>query len=457
VTYRNATDMVLSSPTTLSVIAAIIILVLIIDGIITSLPFYNLRSQRSDPIVHYFGIEVIVCGISQLILLRIVMIEIKRSSYTARFLKSANITQYIVLGLQCVTIGLLFIIFLELVFFDEYNTLYLRIVILTSISLSIGLLSILTIRFVQWTRHRPDPLVISYTVAVAMMASTSLFLGLFMLVEMAGVPDSINSSRMSITNSHVSNFEIQNFQATVGLISYIAFWFASVLLLRNTIGGQRKISFYLLVTIPLLYYLGIFQWIFSFILVNSDILSALQMYTFNIIGSILVRPIGGAILGAAFLIVSRKVQDPGVKNYMKFSALGIMLLAISNEDARIYLLPYPPFGLVTISFIGISSYLLMVGIYYSSVSTSMNSQIRSMIERSVDKELSFLSNIGRSQMEKQILNRVKTLTERFADDLKEDSGVSVGLKTEDIVQQISLIMKEKEAMSHRKNNHLKDK
>jgi hypothetical protein len=134
-----------------------------------------------------------------------------------------------------------------------------------------------------------------------------------------------------------------------------------------------------------------------------------------------------------------------------------MLLAISNEDARIYLLPYPPFGLVTISFIGISSYLLMVGIYYSSVSTSMNIQIRSMIERSTDKELNFLSNIGRSQIEKQILNRVKVLTEKFADDLKEDSGVGMSLKTEEIIQQISLIMKEKEAMTHRKNNHLKDK
>jgi beta-lactamase regulating signal transducer with metallopeptidase domain len=143
-----------------------------------------------------------------------------------------------------VTIGLLLIIFLELVFFDEYNTLYLRIIILTSISLSIGLLSILTIRFVQWTHHRPDPpLVISYTVAVAMMAATSLFLGLFMLVEMADVPDTINSSRMSITNSHVSNFEIQNFQATLGLISYIAFWFASVLLLRNTNNWFLSLSY----------------------------------------------------------------------------------------------------------------------------------------------------------------------------------------------------------------------
>lgn len=116
---------------------------------------------------------------------------------------------------------------------------------------------------------------------------------------------------------------------------------------------------------------------------------SLQVYTFNIISSIMTRPVGGAILGIAFLIVARSIYDTNVKNYMKFSALGIMLLAISNEDARIYLLPYPPFGLVTISFMGISSYLLLVGIYYSAVSTSINSQIRSIIERSVDKELGF--------------------------------------------------------------------
>lgn len=452
---RSTTDNVLSSPITLSILAAVVILILVIDGVVTSLPFFNLKSQRSDPVVLFFGIEVIVSSISQILLLRIVMIEFRKSSYTVSFLKSANITQYIVFILQSLIIGLLFVIFLELVFFDEYNTLHLKIIVLVSISLSIGLLTLLAIRFVQWTRHRPDRLTISYTVATALMATTSLFLGLFMMVEMSDVPDIITSSRMSITNSHVSNFELQNFQSNIGLVSYIAFWFASVLLLRRAFKNQRKIGFYLLVIFPLLYYVGFFQWIISSFLVNSDILSTLQIYTFNIVGSILTRPVGGAILGIAFLIVSRKIHDPSVKNYMRLSSLGIMLLAISNEDARIYLLPYPPFGLVTISFMGISSYLLLVGIYYSSVSTSMNSQIRSMIERSVDKELSFLSNIGRSQMEKQILNKVKILTERFADDLAEDSGVGISLKTEEIVNQISLVMKEKEAMTHKKNNNSK--
>lgn len=60
-----------------------------------------------------------------------------------------------------------------------------------------------------------------------------------------------------------------------------------------------------------------------------------------------------------------------------------------------------------------------------------------------------------AQMEKQIINKVKVLTERFADDLKEDSGVGINLKTEEIVDQISLVMKEKEAMIHKKNDNSK--
>jgi len=233
------------------------------------------------------------------------------------------------------------------------------------------------------------------------------------------------------------------------------FWFASVLLLRKTVKNPKKVGFYVLVSIPLLYYFGFFQWIMSSVLVDSDIVNTLQIYTFNVIGSILTRPVGGAILGIAFLIVARKIGDPGIKNYMKLSALGIMLLAISNEDARIYLLPYPPFGIVTISFIGISSYLLIVGIYYSAVSTSINNQIRSMIERSVDKELGFLSNLGRSQMEKQIMTRVKVLTKKFADDLTEDSGVGINLESKQIEEQISFVMKERKTLSQEKNSNLK--
>jgi hypothetical protein len=96
-------------------------------------------------------------------------------------------------------------------------------------------------------------------------------------------------------------------------------------------------------------------------------------------------------------MVGRSLSDKKISDYMKLSAIGITLLSISNQDAGIYLLPYPPFGLPTITFLGISSYLLFVGIYYSSISISINNELRKTIESSVEEQFRFVSKIGKSR------------------------------------------------------------
>lgn len=113
-------------------------------------------------------------------------------------------------------------------------------------------------------------------------------------------------------------------------------------------------------------------------------------------------------------MVGHSVSDKKIGDYMKLSAIGIMLLSISNQAAGIYLLPYPPFGLPTITFAGISSYMLFVGIYYSSISISIDTNLRKTIESSVEEQFRFVSKIGRSQMENEIANRVKVITKRSA-------------------------------------------
>ena len=138
-------------------------------------------------------------------------------------------------------------------------------------------------------------------------------------------------------------------------------------------------------------------------------LSSIQSYTFNVINSILTRPVGGILFGVAFWMIGRSVSDNKISDYMKLSAIGIMLLSISNQDAGIYLLPYPPFGLPTITFVGISSYLLFVGIYYSSVSISINTELRRTIESSVEEQFKFVSRkISDGE------SRVKGVTRRLA-------------------------------------------
>ena len=141
-----------------------------------------------------------------------------------------------------------------------------------------------------------------------------------------------------------------------------------------------------------------------------------------------------------------------IRDYLKISAIGIILLSISNQDAGLYLLPYPPFGLPTITFVGISSYMLFVGLYYSAISISLNAELRKSIEKSVEQEFSFISKIGFSQMEHDIQTRVKTIMKRSVKTLEEDSGVQVSMESEEIDEYIMLVIKEKEKMlSERKS------
>lgn len=131
---------------------------------------------------------------------------------------------------------------------------------------------------------------------------------------------------------------------------------------------------------------------------------------------------------------------------MSLSAIGIMLLSISNQDVGLYLLPYPPSGLPTITFVGISSYLLFVGIYYTSISVSINTELRKTIENSVEQQFKFVAKIGRSQLEKEIESRVKGITKRSAKILEENSGVEAPIENEDIEKYIRLVVKEKEKL-----------
>jgi hypothetical protein len=229
-------------------------------------------------------------------------------------------------------------------------------------------------------------------------------------------------------------------------------WIASTLLLRRYRRKWGAAKFYLIISIPLVYYLGVLQMALSNILIHYDLLNMVQSYTFNVVNSILTKPVGGILFGVAFWMVGRSVKDKNISDYMKISAFGIILLSVSNQDSGLYLLPYPPFGLPTITFVGISSYMLFVGIYYSSISVSLNSEVRKSIDKSVEQEFEFVSKIGISQMEHEIQSRVKEITKRSAKTLQENSGLEVSLENEDIEEYIKLVIKEKENMLSGRNH-----
>ena len=77
--------------------------------------------------------------------------------------------------------------------------------------------------------------------------------------------------------------------------------------------------------------------------------------------------------------------------------------------------PYPPFGPASVLFAGLACYLILIGLYYSAVSISENSNLPKSIREYAIKETQLLDSIGTAHMEMEIQKRVIDLTKEHQD------------------------------------------
>ena len=108
--------------------------------------------------------------------------------------------------------------------------------------------------------------------------------------------------------------------------------------------------------------------------------------------------LSGIIFGAAFLSVARTLKkDNPLRRYMMIAAYGFILYYTAGT-AMVTQLAYPPYGLASIAFAGLSTYLIYVGLYTAAVSVSQDYQIRDSIRKSAEKEIKFLEDMGMAHM-----------------------------------------------------------
>ena len=151
-------------------------------------------------------------------------------------------------------------------------------------------------------------------------------------------------------------------------------------------------------------------------------------------------------------MVSRSLKDSKVKNYLIISAYGMTLLFASNQPTSLILAPYPPFGLVTICFMGLASYLLYLGIYSSALSVSEDSRLRQTIRREAMKESQqFLDAIGTAEMEQEVERRVIRFSKRTKDLMEQETGISTSVDESDIkryLEEVLIELKGKNNKNH---------
>ena len=71
-----------------------------------------------------------------------------------------------------------------------------------------------------------------------------------------------------------------------------------------------------------------------------------------------------------------------------------MFLLISNNGVLIATVPYPPYGILSVSFLGVASYSILLGIYSSAIAASNDVALRKSIRKFALGEGKLLDSIS---------------------------------------------------------------
>jgi hypothetical protein len=347
--------------------------------------------------------------------------------------KSVTIIQYLLSGI-------IVFVLLQVVIFSEFYTSAVSMAAVISYLMAIFMMIFLSLRFFSWFKLHKNPVVLFYLLSTIMLTINAAFSLALILTISPGIPSLVGESQIAgMTRAITANpfaVGLNNGYTATSILSFILLWLATALLLREYSRRIGRITYWALVSIPLVYFLSQFPALF-FNLFGSLLGSNPTFYgiVLTLIFS-LSKITGGILFGVAFWTIAKHLPDiTVVKSYMVIAAYGFILFYISNQaGSSLFQLGgvYPPFGLPTIAVIGFSSYLMLVGIYSSAISVAQDSRLRRVIRKSVQQQSSLLDKIGTAQMQQEIENKVLSTIRSQAENLRSETGIETSLDENEI-------------------------
>ena len=89
------------------------------------------------------------------------------------------------------------------------------------------------------------------------------------------------------------------------------------------------------------------------------------------------------------LALSRRMDNRTIRNYLSISALGMLLFFTLNQNPPLQDSLLPPFGIISKSFIGLSCYMILVGIYSSITLLSRRNTLTNVVLKELSKDRLF--------------------------------------------------------------------
>ena len=215
---------------------------------------------------------VLLFGYSQYAILRYV--SKKNQEFQDRYLFykiKLSVVGITITIVQYILIALLAVILVQIILSQSYQLIVLKSVIFVSFFSSGSVLALLAFRLTSWLRVNRNLVVLLYALAISTLAVNSFLAFMYLNIEYSDNPDLIKPVR-SLTGVFASpDVTLQPIYLVISVFSFILMWAATVFLLRNYSSRLGKIKYWILVTIPLAYFLSQFQSIFLYTFADFEL------------------------------------------------------------------------------------------------------------------------------------------------------------------------------------------
>jgi hypothetical protein len=442
--FRNplAPSIIGKSTKNISIVIFVVLASMIVDTFINQ----NIQVRDSVNITSTWSIALFItlaaiAMIGQYYILVFVkhkIVEIRRKVKTLSI--SFRITEII----QYLLIAVFLFVVADIVIFWHYPSASLALVTAFSYGLNIGLMAIFTQIFFLWYKsNRSSIAVLLYALSFAVLVVTSCVFLIGNFYRFIEKPTYIYPySSTDLTKAEPGS--ILNTLAKVyhysDMVSFVSKWIATAFLLYHYSQKMGRTKYWILISLPLVYFIGTYMDDFQIYEPHSESEEFYwQLYvTLN-------STAGGILFYIGFAAAAKHFQgDLAIKDYLLICGFGFLLFFSAGQTSLANSL-YPPYGLATMSFYGLSSFLILLGLYASAVSVSQDSNLRRLMMKLATNEMNMLRSMGIAHREAELWKRVdklKHIVEGEEKELKERTGVESSLDEKDLKDYVQEVLQE---------------
>jgi hypothetical protein len=175
------------------------------------------------------------------------------------------------------------------------------------------------------------------------------------------------------------------------MVSYIGLWLGTILLVnkyREVIGLRKYytiiiMSIVLFIPTPFGYYLSVSE--------IGNLIDPVLFFSLTSINS----TIGAVLFFVTFWVFSKSVNHKELSKYLLITGIGMFLYFVSDQ-ATIEQHAYPPYGLISITMLGYSAFLIYKGLLSSAILLSKDDQLRKYVYSQLNEK--FLYNISLGEL-----------------------------------------------------------